>query len=87
MYPGSTSADCLAFKGISLFRCLEEDLLLADVLCLFGDDAYLNTTYMATPYTLVSRVVHRMPTTSTTCSCKFALGVVSECLVPIDVQF
>jgi hypothetical protein len=52
MYPGSTS-DCLAFKGMSLFRDLEEELL-APGLCLFGDNAYLNTSYMATPYTGVS---------------------------------
>ena len=49
VFPGSTS-DCLAFEGMSLFRKLE-DGLLAPGLCLFGDNAYLNTTYMATPYT------------------------------------
>jgi hypothetical protein len=52
MYPGSTS-DCLAFEGMSLFRDLEEGLL-APGLCLFGDSAYLNAPYMATPYTGVS---------------------------------
>ena len=52
MYPGSTS-DCLAFEGMSLFRDLEEGLL-APGLCLFGDNAYLNSTYMATPYSGVS---------------------------------
>ena len=49
VFPGSTS-DCLAFEGMSLFRKLE-DGLLAPGLCLFGDNTYLNTTYMATPYT------------------------------------
>jgi hypothetical protein len=49
VFPGSTS-DCLAFEGMSLFRKLEEGLL-ATGLCLFGDNAYLNTSYMATPYT------------------------------------
>jgi DDE superfamily endonuclease len=49
LYPGSTS-DCLAFEGMSLFQKLE-DGLLAPGLCLFGDNAYLNTNYMATaPY-------------------------------------
>jgi DDE superfamily endonuclease len=52
MYPGSTS-DCLAFEGMSLFRRLEQGLL-GDGLCLFGDNAYLNTAYMATPYAGVS---------------------------------
>jgi hypothetical protein len=46
-YPGSTS-DCLAFEGMSLFHRLEEGIL-DPTLCLFGDNAYLNTPYMATP--------------------------------------
>jgi DDE superfamily endonuclease len=48
IYPGSTS-DCLAFEGMSLFTRLE-DGLLAPGLCLFGDNAYLNSMYMATPF-------------------------------------
>ena len=52
MYPGSTS-DCLAFEGMSLFQKLEEGML-APGLCIFGDNAYLNTPYMATPYPAVS---------------------------------
>ena len=52
VYPGSTS-DCLAFEGMSLFQKLE-DGMLAPGLCLFGDNAYLNTSYMATPYPGVS---------------------------------
>jgi hypothetical protein len=52
IYPGSTS-DCLAFEGMSLFRKLEEGIL-APGLCIFGDNAYLNTAYMATPYPAVS---------------------------------
>ena len=51
-YPGSTS-DCLAFEGMSLFHRLEAGIL-APGLCLFGDNAYLNTPYMATPYAAVS---------------------------------
>ena len=52
MYPGSTS-DCLAFEGMALFQKLEGDILAAG-LCIFGDNAYLNTSYMATPYANVS---------------------------------
>jgi hypothetical protein len=48
MYPGSTS-DCLAFEGMTLCQKLE-DGLLAPSLCIFGDNAYLNTPFMATPY-------------------------------------
>lgn len=50
-YPGSTS-DCLAFEGMSLFQRLEAGVL-APGLCLFGDNAYLNTPYMATPFAAV----------------------------------
>ena len=52
LYPGSTS-DCLAFEGMSLFNRLEQGIL-APGLCLFGDNAYLNTLYMATPFAAVS---------------------------------
>ena len=52
VYPGSTS-DCLAFKGMSMFQKLEQGIL-APGLCLFGDNAYMNTQYMATPYAAVS---------------------------------
>ena len=53
LYPGSTS-DCLAFESMSLFQKLEEEGILAAGLCIFGDNAYLNTPYMATPYAAVS---------------------------------
>ena len=52
VYPGSTS-DCLLFEGMSLFHKLEEGLL-APGLCLFGDNAYINTPYLATPYAGIS---------------------------------
>ncbi|KAI2501607.1 DDE superfamily endonuclease [Fragilaria crotonensis] len=51
IYPGSSS-DCLSFEGMSLFHKLEEGIL-APGLCLFGDNAYLSTPYMATPYAAV----------------------------------
>ena len=52
LYPGSTS-DIIAFEGMSLFQKLEQGIL-APGLCIFGDNAYLNTPYMATPYPGVS---------------------------------
>lgn len=48
-FPGST-ADCIAFEGMDLYRRLREDNFLKDGLCLFGDNAYLNSPFMATPY-------------------------------------
>ena len=46
---GGSSSDCLAFEASELHKRLEEGLL-ADGLVIFGDNAYLNTKYMATPY-------------------------------------
>jgi hypothetical protein len=46
---GGASADCMAFERSGLYKKLEEGILADDV-CLFGDNAYLNTNYMATPY-------------------------------------
>lgn len=48
VFPGSTS-DCLAFEGSSLYKRLEDGLLLQG-LCLFGDNAYINSHFMATPF-------------------------------------
>ena len=48
MFPGST-ADCLAFESMTLFKDLEEGLLHHG-LCLFGNKAYLNAIFCATPY-------------------------------------
>jgi DDE superfamily endonuclease len=50
-YPGSTS-DCLAFEEMSLFEKLVNNIL-DNGLCLFGDNAYRNAPYMATPYAAV----------------------------------
>ncbi len=52
LFPGSMS-DVLVFEGMSLFHRLE-DGILAPGLCLFRDNAYLNTPYLATPYVAVS---------------------------------
>jgi hypothetical protein len=48
-HPASTS-DFLAFSISPLFSKLEEEGFLYPGLCLFGDNAYCNTNYMATPY-------------------------------------
>jgi hypothetical protein len=48
VFPGSTS-DCLAFEGSALYKRLEKGLLKSG-LCLFGDNAYINSPFMATPY-------------------------------------
>jgi hypothetical protein len=47
-FPAST-ADCLAFEGMDLHKRLQTGLLKPG-LCLFGDNAYLNSIFMATPY-------------------------------------
>lgn len=46
---GGSSSDCLAFEASDLHTRLEDGLLV-DGLVIFGDNAYLNTKYMATPY-------------------------------------
>jgi hypothetical protein len=46
---GGSSSDVIAFEGSDLYKRLESGLL-APGLCLFGDNAYLNSPYMATPY-------------------------------------
>ena len=51
---GGSSSDCLAFEASTLYNRLEYDHILAPGLSLFGDNAYLNATYMATPYPNVS---------------------------------
>ena len=51
-YPSSTS-DCLAFESSALFSELTGGIL-EEGLCLFGDNAYLNSPFLATPYPNVS---------------------------------
>jgi hypothetical protein len=50
--PGASS-DCITFEGSNLYERLEGGLL-KNGLVLFGDSAYLNTRYMATPFPNVS---------------------------------
>jgi hypothetical protein len=49
MYPASTS-DTLAFEDSDIYKRLETGVL-APGLFLFGDNAYMNTSFMATPFT------------------------------------
>ena len=55
---GGSSSDCLAFKASELHTRLENGLMKKDGenerYVLFGDNAYLNTAYMATPFTNVA---------------------------------
>ena len=51
---GGAASDCLAFEASSLCHRLELGLL-APGLNLFGDNAYLNTNFMATPFPNVSK--------------------------------
>ena len=50
---GGSSSDCLAFEASDLYTRLERGLLQPG-LVLFGDNAYLNSRYMATPFPGVS---------------------------------
>ena len=50
---GGSSSDCLAFEASDLCRRLEGGLLHPG-LVLFGDNAYINTHYMVTPFPNVS---------------------------------
>jgi hypothetical protein len=52
-HPGATS-DFLAFSTSPLKHLLETRGFLAPGLCLFGDNAYVNTYYMCTPFKAVS---------------------------------
>mmetsp|Transcript_13429 Transcript_13429/g.25216 ORF Transcript_13429/g.25216 Transcript_13429/m.25216 type:complete len:487 (+) Transcript_13429:1058-2518(+) len=51
-YPGSSS-DFYAFLNSNLREKLERNGFLAEGLCLYGDNAYVNTPYMAVPFKCV----------------------------------
>jgi DDE superfamily endonuclease len=51
-HPASTS-DYLSFSSSPLFCKLETEGFMKPGLCIFGDNAYVNTPYMATPYKAV----------------------------------
>jgi hypothetical protein len=46
---GGASSDLVAFEGSDLKKQLDDGLLSPN-LCLFGDNAYINSQYMVTPY-------------------------------------
>jgi hypothetical protein len=74
---GGASSDCLAFEGSDIFQHLESGLLHDD-LVLFGDNAYLNSKYMVTPYPNVSSG-GKDDTIFTTHNCVFVLNVHLGC--------
>jgi len=47
---GASASDLLAFEVSAIRTLLETPGFLAEGLCLFGDNAYVNTPWMATPY-------------------------------------
>lgn len=47
---GGASSDLIAFEASTLYDKLEHDNLLAPGLCIFGDNAYVNSHFLATPY-------------------------------------
>ena len=61
---GGSSSDCLAFEASELHRRLEGGLMKKDAenerFVLFGDNAYLNSPYMATPFTNVAGDANRV---------------------------
>ena len=67
-HPGSTS-DYLAFQTSSLKHKLEKDGFLAPGLCLYCDNAYTNSLYMATPYKNVSEGAKDASTLSVPLEC------------------
>ena len=51
---GASSSDHMAFEVTKLRQeKLSQPGFLADNLCIFGDNAYVNTNFMATPYSNV----------------------------------
>ncbi len=50
--PGA-SLECIAFEGSDLYERLEGGLL-KNGLVLYGDNAYINMRYMATPFSNLS---------------------------------
>ena len=53
MIYGGSASDCLSFEASELFKLLE-DGIMAPGLVIFGDNACLNSPYLATPYPGVS---------------------------------
>ncbi len=51
---GGASSDCIAFEASDLYSCLQRRLM-KEGLVLFGDNAYLNSSFLAMPYPNVRR--------------------------------
>lgn len=47
---GGASSDLVAFEASKIYDDLQNKSLLAPTLCIFGDNAYINSSFMATPY-------------------------------------
>ena len=75
---GEASSDVLAFENSELFKLLEKGFLLHG-LVLFGDNAYLNSSYMATPYPDTSGGPIRTTTTFSILNCVLGLTVLLVC--------
>ena len=56
-YPGSTS-DFFAFEQSELKSLIERDGFLRPGLCLFGDNAYVNSPYMCVPFRNVATIAN-----------------------------
>ena len=59
-HPASAS-DYLAFVTSSLYQKLTEGTGLPDGYCLYGDNAYVNETYMAVPFPKTKRCIQLLP--------------------------
>ncbi len=46
---GGASSDCIAFEASDLYSRLQKGLM-KEGLALFGNNAYLNSSFLATPY-------------------------------------
>jgi hypothetical protein len=79
---GASVANCVAFEVSDLYSRLEGGLLKNGYV-LFGDNAYLNSLYMATPYSNVSGNPNKKVKTITIFSihsCASAWNVLLACL-------
>ena len=74
---GGASPNCLAFEGNEIFAQLEAGSL-HDNLVLFGDNAYLNSHHMVTPYPNIS-IGSKDDFFFSTCSSAFTLNVRLGC--------
>ena len=74
---GGASSDLLAFENSKLYKLLEKGIL-AHGLVFFGENANLNSLFMALPFQ-TQMVAQNIITTFIICSCVLGLSVISEC--------